>query len=218
VSLTPQVPWGLQQGIAYVSGLLDWPEQLQELTGLALLLGLPVAATLAWYHGDKGRQRVSRGELAILALLVLVGGGLFWYYQRTSVTPDTQARIPSAHQSTATPAALPDDRSIAVLPFVNMSADKEQEYFADGISEELLNLLAQVPMLLTRLPMRYFSGHERRTASSRHRPSCRQSTCTNSPSLWTPITRRRKLAWVGFRPTTTVTSPKERDTFSVRSR
>ena len=39
------------------------------------------------------------------------------------------------------------DRSIAVLPFVNMSADKEQEYFADGISEELLNLLAQVPEL-----------------------------------------------------------------------
>ena len=39
------------------------------------------------------------------------------------------------------------DRSIAVLPFVNMSADKDQEYFADGISEELLNLLAKVPEL-----------------------------------------------------------------------
>ena len=39
------------------------------------------------------------------------------------------------------------DRSIAVLPFVNMSPDKEQEYFADGISEELLSLLAQVPEL-----------------------------------------------------------------------
>ena len=44
-------------------------------------------------------------------------------------------------------AALATDASIAVLPFVNMSADKEQEYFADGISEELLNLLAQVPEL-----------------------------------------------------------------------
>ena len=42
---------------------------------------------------------------------------------------------------------MPTDASIAVLPFVNMSADKEQEYFADGISEELLNLLAQVPEL-----------------------------------------------------------------------
>jgi len=39
------------------------------------------------------------------------------------------------------------DKSIAVLPFVNMSADPEQEYFSDGISEELLNLLAQTPEL-----------------------------------------------------------------------
>lgn len=39
------------------------------------------------------------------------------------------------------------DTSIAVLPFVNMSADPEQEYFADGISEELLNLLAKIPRM-----------------------------------------------------------------------
>ncbi len=39
------------------------------------------------------------------------------------------------------------DLSIAVLPFVNMSADPEQEYFSDGIAEELLNLLAKIPEL-----------------------------------------------------------------------
>ena len=39
------------------------------------------------------------------------------------------------------------DKSIAVLPFVNMSSDKDQESFADGISEELLNLLAKIPQL-----------------------------------------------------------------------
>ena len=39
------------------------------------------------------------------------------------------------------------EHSIAVLPFVNMSSDKEQEYFSDGISEELLNLLAKIPEL-----------------------------------------------------------------------
>jgi len=42
--------------------------------------------------------------------------------------------------------AIPE-KSIAVLPFVNMSSDKEQEYFSDGISEELLNLLAKIPQL-----------------------------------------------------------------------
>jgi adenylate cyclase len=39
------------------------------------------------------------------------------------------------------------EKSIVVLPFVNMSSDPEQEYFADGVSEELLNLLAQIPEL-----------------------------------------------------------------------
>jgi TolB-like protein len=48
---------------------------------------------------------------------------------------------------TQNPSGIPDDRSIAVLPFVNMSSDPEQEYFADGISEELLNLLARIPEL-----------------------------------------------------------------------
>ena len=80
-------------------------------------------------------------EFAILTLLLLLGGGAFWYYQRASETA-TVATPPSP-----TAVATATDRSIAVLPFVNMSADKEQEYFADGISEELLNLLAQVPEL-----------------------------------------------------------------------
>jgi len=44
-------------------------------------------------------------------------------------------------------AATIAEHSIAVLPFVNMSSDKDQEYFSDGISEELLNLLAKIPQL-----------------------------------------------------------------------
>jgi TolB-like protein/Flp pilus assembly protein TadD len=133
--------WGLQQGLAYVSTLLGWPVQVQRLTGLALLIGLPIALVLAWYHGDRGQRQVTRSELAILTVLFLLGGGTFWYVQRTSETA-TVATPPSP-----TAVAIATDRSIAVLPFVNMSADKEQEYFADGISEELLNLLAQVPEL-----------------------------------------------------------------------
>ena len=135
--------WGFQQGLAYISTLLDWPVQVQRLTGLALLIGLPIALVLAWYHGDRGQRQVTRNELAILTLLFLLGGGIFWYFQRASET--TTSTVASSAQPAA--AALATDASIAVLPFVNMSPDKEQEYFADGISEELLNLLAQVPDL-----------------------------------------------------------------------
>ena len=49
--------WGFLQGLEYVSGLLQWPDQLQKLAGLALLVGLPIALVLAWYHGDRGEQR-----------------------------------------------------------------------------------------------------------------------------------------------------------------
>ena len=135
--------WGFLQGLAYVSSLLGWPAQLQRLTGLALLIGLPIVLVLAWYHGDRGHRCVTRTELTVLTLLFLLGGGLFWHCQHASDTTTVAAPLPPS-----TPAAVAvDDHSIAVLPFVNMSSDKEQEYFSGGLSEELLNLLAQVPQL-----------------------------------------------------------------------
>lgn len=67
---------------------------------------------------------------------VLVVSLLLFFYSQTQDRADSGA--------VSTP---PPEQSIAVLPFVNMSSDPEQEYFVDGLSEELLNLLAQVPGL-----------------------------------------------------------------------
>jgi TolB-like protein/Flp pilus assembly protein TadD len=141
--------WGFLQGLAYVSTLLNWPAQLQKLTGLALLIGLPVVLVLAWFHGDRGHRRVTRSELAILTLLFLLGGGLFWRYQHVSETAAPVATAANSAPATALPAAVAssNDKSIAVLPFVDMSAEKNQEYMSDGMAEELLHLLAQVPDL-----------------------------------------------------------------------
>ena len=69
--------WGLLQGIAYVSSTFDWPRQLQQVATLTLLIGLPIVLVTAWYHGDKGQQRVTAAELVIIALLFLLGGGIF---------------------------------------------------------------------------------------------------------------------------------------------
>ena len=70
-------------------------------------------------------------------------------------TPFTAATPQSA-------VAGPDPKSIAVLPFTNMSADKEQEYFSDGIAEELLNMLAQLPALrvAARTSSFFFKGQQ----------------------------------------------------------
>ena len=132
--------WGFLQGLEYISSTYDWPRQIQQLATLAVLIGLPILLVIAWYHGDRGQQRITTPEFAIVTLLLLLGGGAFWYYQRAS---EIAMMSPSPVSAVATSA----DHSIAVLPFVNMSPDKDQEYFADGISEELLNLLAQMPEL-----------------------------------------------------------------------
>jgi adenylate cyclase len=143
--------WGFLQGLEYVTETYHWPEQLRQVSFLALLIGLPIVLVLAWYHGDRGQQRISTPEFAILTLLLLLGGGAFWYYQRTS---ETATAATTAAQSAAPaapplePAAAPDAKSIAVLPFADMSPAKDQEYMSDGIAEELLNRLANAPELI----------------------------------------------------------------------
>jgi len=134
--------WGFLQGLAYVSTLLDWPAHLQKLTGLALLTGLPIALVLAWYHGDRGEQRVRGTELAIVTLLFLIGGALFWRYHSVS-EPQLATPTPAA---SAAPASGPADNrpSIAVLPFDNRSKLEDDVFFVDGIYDDILTQLSKV--------------------------------------------------------------------------
>ena len=141
--------WALLQGLQFLADLYGWPLQVLRLITLGLALGLPMVLVLAWYHGDRGEQRIRGTEVAIISLLFLLGGGIFWLYDRNreddaeGVT--AQGAAPVASTEVAAPA--PDAKSIAVLPFADMSPAKDQEYMSDGIAEELLNLLAQVPDL-----------------------------------------------------------------------
>ena len=134
--------WGLLQGLAYLSAVFQWPAQLQRPATTVFLVGLPVALVLAWYHGDRGHRRVSGREFAILTVLLLLGGGMFWWVGRTPVHP--QVADVTTKSPARSPAATSTGTSIAVLPFINMSGDKDNEYFSDGISEELLNVLVRV--------------------------------------------------------------------------
>jgi len=67
--------WGFLQGLEYVSDAFQWTPQIRQIALLGLLIGLPVVLVLAWYHGDRGQQRVSTPEFAILTLLLLLAGG-----------------------------------------------------------------------------------------------------------------------------------------------
>lgn len=133
--------WGFLQGLGYVSETFAWPGQIRQVVTITLLIGLPIVLVLAWYHGDRGQQRASGAELTIITLLFLLGGAIFWRYQRD----DAPRAVADAVGVAASPAVAAE--SVAVLPFVDMSQDKDQEYFADGLAEELLNLLARIPEL-----------------------------------------------------------------------
>ncbi|HEX7128770.1 MAG TPA: tetratricopeptide repeat protein [Rhodanobacteraceae bacterium] len=160
--------FALLQGVDIVAQRFGWPDRIEKLLILALAIGFLVALVLAWYHGERGAQKVSGTEIVILALLLAIGGGLLWRFERATPatgSPDAaQPRSPDAAQrnpgnvvpesvagatsSGLRGAATPiPAKSVAVLPFVNMSGDPKNDYFSDGITEEILDALAQVPDL-----------------------------------------------------------------------
>jgi len=126
-----------------------------ELKNISVAMDL-FRIVLPWEHGPKsevgmkdaktgviGRSfTASRLAWAGIVLLVVVGVG-WWFAHQSSkeVVSSSSVSTSRAAPSTAPPA---DQKSIAVLPFVNMSADKADEYLSDGMTEELLNVLGKV--------------------------------------------------------------------------
>jgi adenylate cyclase len=96
--------WGFLQGFDFLSDTYGWPRQFQQVTTLALIVGLPIVLVVAWYHGDRGQQRVTTAEFAIITLLLLIGGGALAFYQRNS---EGEAEATAAAVRTAEPAASP---------------------------------------------------------------------------------------------------------------
>lgn len=136
----------LLHAMEMVSDALDWPHIVIRVLTLLLILGAPLAATLAWYHGHRAQHRVSGPELAIITVLLIIAGTVLWHYGRASRDHVTTIAVAvPAHVQPPPPVtvAKAPEKSIAVLPFADMSEKKDQQYFADGIAEELLDLLAK---------------------------------------------------------------------------
>jgi TolB-like protein/predicted Zn-dependent protease len=134
--------FALLQGTDLVAQQFGWPEGLQRAITLALILGFFVTLVLAWYHGERGAQKVSGTELLVLALLLAVGSGLMW---RFAGMPSK--RTATADQDAPATASFAPAKSIAVLPFANLSSDKENEYFVAGMQDLILGKLADIGQL-----------------------------------------------------------------------
>src|SRR5437762_13262671 len=100
---------------------------------------------LPWEKGtEPSAARASKKSpvlvpVAVLVILALLAG--WWFMQRSNKNQQSLA----THAVPAAPANAPDQKSVAVLPFVNLSDDKGSEYFSDGVSEELLTVLQKIP-------------------------------------------------------------------------
>lgn len=145
--------WVLLQVLSLVAGTYDWPPLAMRVAIAAVATGFLVVLVLAWYHGERGAQRVSGSELLILALLLAIGGVVTWRIAPSPRAPSESGKdsfavtgMP-ARDGTRRPESDSESlsrRSIAVLPFENLSDDKANAYFASGMQDMILTKLAAI--------------------------------------------------------------------------
>jgi len=156
-ALYAAVSWALLQITDVLAPAIALPEWVTGFVALLLLIGFPVAVIFAWAfeltpEGVKRTESVDESQsiatntgrrldgILIAALVVFGAIVLSDRFLPGATTSDDQASFSDSPAGDA----FAGQPSIAVLPFVDMSPDGDQEYFADGIAEELLNVFAQV--------------------------------------------------------------------------
>lgn len=123
-----------------------------------LVIGFFVAVVLAWFHGEKGRQRIGGLEAVELTVLFLIAGAFLTWVTRPR-EPDyaTPAGTIPADTTLASPVPQPSGESpagsqvgIAVLPFSNYSPEAEDDWYADAFHEQITSSLAAIEGLSVR--------------------------------------------------------------------
>src|SRR5438270_13535909 len=147
--------WALSQGIAQVFPVFDIPNWAVRLIVLLIIIGLPIALVLAWSF-ELTPQGIKRAEdvdlvaaaqqpkkrtwifVVIIGAAVSIGLFLLGRYSAKNATPRQDA------SAARTEAATVSQKSIAVLPFDNLSRDPDNAYFCEGVQDEILTRLAKV--------------------------------------------------------------------------
>jgi TolB-like protein/Tfp pilus assembly protein PilF len=141
--------WALAQGLAQVLPVFAVPTWIVQLLVVLIILGLPVALGLAWAfeltpEGLKRTEEVNEAAAAthkkrawiyVVIIGAVVSVGLFFLgrYSAMNATPRHSEAATGIYQ-----------KSIAVLPFENLSDDKQNTYFADGVQDQILTNLGKV--------------------------------------------------------------------------
>jgi len=148
--------------IAQVAGLaadsFGAPAWVMKMIITMLTLGAPIALVMAWAYEltpdglrrDSGTAsgQAPAGKLDRSIIIVLIAALAYFAWDKFVLDPQRDAALLESVDTQAVEVVPQDiDQSIAVLAFVNMSDDSSNEFFSDGLSEELLNLLVKIPEL-----------------------------------------------------------------------
>jgi serine/threonine-protein kinase len=155
------VSWLLIQAASILFPTFDAPPWVMKVLVVVIVIGFPLALILSWAfeitpEGIKREEDVSPNEsitgrtgrkiVGITIVVAVLAAGLFVFQllrpRLTSTGLPARARMSSSEGN-----QTPNEKSVAVLAFANLSDDKGSEYFSDGISEELLTVLQKIPGL-----------------------------------------------------------------------
>jgi len=158
------VSWLLVQVVETLFPIFGLSDQLVRLVVIVLAIGFPLVLIFSWLYeltpeGLRLEKDIDRSQddvhhtgkkldRAIIVVLALALG--YFSFDKFILDPARDTELVAETTQKVRSDTLVEsygDQSIAVLPFVDMSPDKDQEYMSDGIAEELLNLLAKVPEL-----------------------------------------------------------------------
>ena len=130
--------WVIVEVASLVVSQFHWPEIVGQVITILAVFGFLIVLVVAWYHGEKGRQWVSGPELLIIALLLLISGGVLSMFGGPEDSPGF-----------AVSRAGDDRPGVAVLPCTNMSADPNDEYLAKSLHDEILLKLQKISSLFS---------------------------------------------------------------------
>jgi TolB-like protein len=139
--------WVLIQVADTIAPMMNLPEAAPRFVLFLLIILFPVSIFLAWAFelrptdGEPiAMSKAGRGALSVLGIVVLIGFVAWQFIWGGNEPSESDVKPPKIANTTMSPTR----QSLAVLPFADLSAQGDQEYFGDGIAEELLNVLASI--------------------------------------------------------------------------